>query len=338
MRLWTVPNHHLRPMPDWKTRKSSLPSASDLLRKIDFFNSLDEKNLHRIALLCEERHFADGDYLAKQGEPGLGLFFLLDGRAIVELDRDGIRSQVAELLPEQYFGELAIIDEMPRPASVLCSGATRCLVLPRASFIKLMNRVPSISMHVAKILSMRVRAANDRLAEVQSTTRETPLSGPETSRHEAGEAGPEIREGEPLDSASERSGFGPKNQVRDMLLKGFDSLYTMKALTRFTAAVIGCPVDIRQDSDGAEPCIEEINGVKVALFPADEGQALAIDAYGSGYYSAVILRPSPGLCHPRIETFHGSIREGDRLRLHVPPGGEAWLESVIRKVPEDRKE
>src|SRR5437016_1810988 len=101
-------------------------SANDLIRKIDFFESLDEKLVNNIARLCTELGYSSGDHIVRQGDSGLGLFFIIRGGIKVELEKSGVRTVVATMQPGDFFGELSLIDNKPRSANVICVEDTRC--------------------------------------------------------------------------------------------------------------------------------------------------------------------------------------------------------------------
>ncbi len=127
-------------------------SANDLIRKIDFFESLDEKIVNNIARLCTELEYSSGDHIVRQGDSGLGLFFIIRGGIKVELEKNGMRMVVATMQPGDFFGELSLIDNKPRSANVICVEDTRCLVLTRDSFSKVTHKYPEIGFQIAKAL------------------------------------------------------------------------------------------------------------------------------------------------------------------------------------------
>ena len=64
-------------------------TETDLIRKLDFFRPLDQKIIAKIAKACIVKEFAVGDYIVRQGEAGLGLYFITRGQANVEINRNG---------------------------------------------------------------------------------------------------------------------------------------------------------------------------------------------------------------------------------------------------------
>lgn len=296
----------------------------EAIRKLDFFERLDEKIIRSVASQCFDKQFSAGDFIIRQGEPGLGLYFILSGRARVEVENGGAGTVVAELGPNDSAGELSIVDDKVRSASVICTEPTTCLLLTRDSFSKLMNKHPQIAIHVVKALAERLRATNARVVQAPAPA---PVAAPG-----AGDLRPKIKESPACNgfSASSLPGqiFGAyrntKDQVKDLLLSAFTPIYAARTMTRFSMAVIGCPVTVQSVSPAFGVTVDD---VKVFLFSNGRHQILNIDAYGDGALSIAVLRPGLGASCLRT-----AIRRNDRLRLNVSPGriprhGDIWMEA-----------
>src|SRR6266404_8430093 len=136
---------------------------NDLIAKIDFFSGLDEKILNKISDACIVRQFTRNETIVRQGEMGLGLYIIAKGHVKVDRDQGGVRTQVAELGAEQFFGEMSLLDNKPRSATVTGIEDTECLLLTRDSFVRLMNKFPEIPIRMARVLADRLRVANEKL-------------------------------------------------------------------------------------------------------------------------------------------------------------------------------
>jgi len=91
-------------------------TAAELIRRIDFFQPLDDRTVNQIARVCIVREYSPGDHIVRQGDSGLGVYFITRGHARVEMVREGISTLIAELSPGEFVGELSIIDKKPRLA------------------------------------------------------------------------------------------------------------------------------------------------------------------------------------------------------------------------------
>lgn len=298
-----------------------MAAAADLIRKIDFFESLNQRIVEHIARVCVELEYGAGDHIVRLGDPGLGLFFILRGRVNVDLETKAVRTTVATLEPGDFFGELSLIDNKPRSAHVVCVEETQCLVLTRDSFMTLANKYPEIALQIATALAGRLRAANVKLGQASAVAGEQLFH-----TRPGGPSAEEKPSTAPTDSGRKNSS-APKEQVKDFLLNAFGSLYTAKAMTRFSAALIGCPVDVESLAPGPEVAQADIDGVKVVVFPAAAGQMLRIAAYDEGSYAATVIHPDAST--PSAHTSHnleGRVSRHQILYLHIPPAAEPWMD------------
>jgi CRP/FNR family cyclic AMP-dependent transcriptional regulator len=124
-----------------------------LLSHVTLFAGLPEASLQALAELAGEAEFGDGDAIVLQGQVGTGLFVIVAGAARVvrggeELDRLG---------PGDYLGELAVIDRMPRMASVFSVGPTTCLALASWDLFRRVDGDPELVHSLLRGLAMRVR-------------------------------------------------------------------------------------------------------------------------------------------------------------------------------------
>jgi CRP/FNR family transcriptional regulator, cyclic AMP receptor protein len=264
---------------------------NELITKIDFFSGLDDKILRKISDACIARQFTRNETIVRQGEMGLGLYVIARGHVKVDREEKGIRTQVAELGPEQFFGEMSLLDNKPRSATVTGIEDSECLLLTRDSFVKLMNKYPEIPIRMARVLAERLRVANEKLAAApaaQAAAQPAPATAAAATP-----VSPVV--GAPAPAAT--NGAGPpapadqstKAQIRDKLIQTFQSLYTIKALSRFSVAVLGCPVE-----GTASNTVDEIRvgDVKALFFPAGEPVDMKIAATARGSFTLDVFTPS----------------------------------------------
>ena len=313
-------------------------TETELIRNLDFFEPLDHKVLKRIAKTCIAREFSAGDYIVRQGESGLGLYFITGGRAKVEIEREGMKVVVAELKEGYFLGELSIIDDKARSANVICIEDTRCLLLTRDDFSKLIRKHPEIMIQMVKSLVGRIRSTNDRLSQAVPAA-EAPAAAP------AAASPPPADTGDRLNAATDkitavipspedlaRLYSSSKGKVRDLMIGMVGSLYGMKAMTRFMVAVVGCPVRVSVEAPSAAVLSAHVGDVTLLLFPAAPEQTLRIEAYDAGEFSATVFSPACGRQAPGVSVLRleGQVRKAETLRLHMGTGkrvGPECLES-----------
>jgi hypothetical protein len=213
----------------------------------------------------------------------------------VKVDREqgGARTQVAELGPEQFFGDMALLDNKPRSATVTGLEDAECLLLTRDSFVKLMNKYPEIPIRMAKVLAERLREANEKIV---ASAPQTPAAPPATS---AAPASPAVLNGPAApapaaDVAAAPAPNGTKAQIHSKLLETFEKLYTLKALSRFSVAVLGCPVE-----GTAANVVDQIRvgDVKALFFPAGEPVDMKIAVREPGWFTLDIFTPASAAPH-----------------------------------------
>ena len=113
----------------------------DALRRVSLFVGLGDDALEAIAEAANDVEVPAGQLLVQPGQAGTGMFFVVEGTAVVETKRDEIR-----LGPGQFFGELALMrPDAIRTARVRAETPLRCLALDRASFRNLVASNPEVA-------------------------------------------------------------------------------------------------------------------------------------------------------------------------------------------------
>jgi CRP-like cAMP-binding protein len=267
----------------------------NLISRIDLFNGLDKKILEKIGEACVVRPFRRNETIVRQGELSLGLYLIAKGRVKVDREHDGVRMQVIELGPAQAFGEMSLLDNKPSPATVTGLEATECVLLMRDKFVILMNAFPEVPIHIARVLGDRQRVAND---ESHQAALAAAMKG-------ASPAAPVAISG--------------KAQIHAKLLETFNSMYAIKALSRFSVAILGCPVE-----GIAVNTFDQIRvgDVKALFFPADEPVDMRIAALEPGSFTLDVFTPSshtyhfgPVAVHP-ADRVHMTVCYGDVTLRH----------------------
>jgi CRP-like cAMP-binding protein len=126
--------------------------ATQLLQRVPLFSGLDPRELETIARTVHERTFEAGDTVAQQGEGGVGFFVIRDGEAKVEIDG----SEIRRLGPGDHFGEIALIAEGPRTATVTAESQLRCYGLTPWEFRPLVQTNASIAWKLLQALAQRL--------------------------------------------------------------------------------------------------------------------------------------------------------------------------------------
>jgi CRP/FNR family cyclic AMP-dependent transcriptional regulator len=130
---------------------------AELLGGCPLFRGIDAAGLAGLADLATSVDFPAGHVIARQGEIGTGFFVVISG--MVRVVRDG--AVVARLGPGEFFGELSVLDRMPRNASVIADVPTTCLALASWDFEKVLMEQPALTLTILRGVATRLRDATD---------------------------------------------------------------------------------------------------------------------------------------------------------------------------------
>ncbi|HYV21075.1 MAG TPA: cyclic nucleotide-binding domain-containing protein [Candidatus Bathyarchaeia archaeon] len=124
------------------------------LRSVPLFGGCTDKELAFIASRADEIDIPAGRVLTEKGKSGGDFFVILDGRAEVDAAQ-GKRT----LGPGDFFGEIALIDNGPRTATVKATTPMRCLVLGHSQFRDVLHQNGEIALKILRAVTERLRAA-----------------------------------------------------------------------------------------------------------------------------------------------------------------------------------
>ena len=122
------------------------------LRRAPLFDGLSKKELAALARVSEDMEVEPGKVLVKEGEAGQEFFMIVDGK--VNVTRRGRR--VATRGPGDFVGEIALLEDTPRTATVTAEGPVRFFVLTRKDFRHLLNENPGVERKVLHALARRI--------------------------------------------------------------------------------------------------------------------------------------------------------------------------------------
>ena len=130
----------------------------NFLVTIPLFHGLNNKQLKQLAKRFVPRSYEAGKNIVTQGKGGEGMFVIISGRAEAVVESgDGTKNTVNEFGPREFFGEVAMLDDGPRTASVIATEPTECLVLTRSDFIALMKMDAEMAIEITVALAKRLR-------------------------------------------------------------------------------------------------------------------------------------------------------------------------------------
>jgi len=137
----------------------------ELLRTVPIFSELGDADVVSINRLTARRHYAKDSVVFFEKERGDSLFMILSGRIKVTILGDDGREIILSMLGAgDFFGEMALLDDEPRSASAIAAEDSELLSLSRADFESLVRENPSITMGLIRVLTARLRHANQQIS------------------------------------------------------------------------------------------------------------------------------------------------------------------------------
>ena len=154
---------------------------AEMLRRVPFFGGLDAAKLKLLAFTSRALKFAPGEYLMRRGEAADSAYLILDGEAEVIGETSEGEFVVGVLRSNDLTGEMGVIRNLPRGASVRAKTRVRALRIASEVFLGLITENPECALDVMRQLSARIDASNARLAsaqrEVEALRRQAANSG-----------------------------------------------------------------------------------------------------------------------------------------------------------------
>ncbi len=135
-------------------KETPLHESEEILRKIPLFDRCSAQQLRFIASRVRAREYPTGATLCTQGQSADQFFVILNGSADVRRDGSILRT----MGPGDFFGEIALIDEGARTATVVSSSPMRCLVIDSQQFRSILGQNADISVHILDAVTQRLRA------------------------------------------------------------------------------------------------------------------------------------------------------------------------------------
>lgn len=135
------------------------PMSEDTLARVDLFSTLNKKELQELTKSCQERSYPAGTTILSQGDTGVGLYVLKSGkvRVVQSNNPDRAETELAVVGPGDVLGEMALLDDLPRSASVVAIDDVTALLLPIWEFRSILRSHPDIALKLLAVLSRRLR-------------------------------------------------------------------------------------------------------------------------------------------------------------------------------------
>jgi diguanylate cyclase (GGDEF)-like protein len=285
---------------------------ASMLAAVSLFRDLSPAQLNGLVAKATEHVYPPGHVITRQGEPPQSLFVLLSGRVrVVEATTDGQAEMLlGEIGKAEVFGEMGILRDQPRSATVIAVERTHCLAIRQADFVAALNESPVLANGLLRVLAARLHDADRKLARYAPD----PLTGLNSRRA--------------LHEQYRRIAAGARRRKGGLLLLALDVLH-LRAINDAFGYTLGDEV-LRTVADALTEATRTTD--IVARYGGDEFAVLLLDAMpkdvdvivgrvrdklgalGTQRRLPVVVECTPGIAwsHNPPETIEEFLREADR--------------------------
>ena len=135
-----------------------MAAPEELIQQVPLFSGLSKNDLQGLASSMKERTFSEGDTVATEGQSGIGFFIIDEGEAAVSVGGE----ERATLGHGDYFGEIALIDDGARTATITAKSPLKCYGITSWEFRPLVESNAGLAWKMLQMMAKRLRDAEQR--------------------------------------------------------------------------------------------------------------------------------------------------------------------------------
>jgi len=143
----------------------SIQEDVEALKRIPLFAKVEPAKLKLMAFASERAQYQPGDILFHQGDQADAAFIILDGTADILVDTPGGPLKVADVGPGAFVGDIGILLDVPRTATIKSTEPMTALKITKELFFRMVTDFPTIGIEVMRVLAQRIEHMNDQLRE-----------------------------------------------------------------------------------------------------------------------------------------------------------------------------
>ena len=155
---------YMKNSPFWSSLPFLIKNDEDevinKLKAVPVFEGIPDRGLDIIRSMCHTRVFKEGDHIFHSGDPGVGMYIILEGFVEIYRREKGREMKLTTLQTGDFFGELALLEDLPRTASAKALTYTRTIGFFRPDLIGLLARKPrlinKILLNLSKLIGRRL--------------------------------------------------------------------------------------------------------------------------------------------------------------------------------------
>ena len=141
----------------------NLNEEVELLKGVPIFSKVEQAKLKLLAFTSERVNFAAGQEVCHQGDPGDTMYVILGGVADVLIDTANGQIAVAEMQRNSFFGEIAILCDVPRTATIKAREPLSTLKITKDMFYRQVAEFPQMAVEIMRELAHRLEDTNEKL-------------------------------------------------------------------------------------------------------------------------------------------------------------------------------
>ncbi len=145
-----------------------LLQEAELLRKVPMFARLEPSRLKLLAFTSQNLSFGSGEELFRAGEPSDCAYVIMEGAVEVMADTEAGEVVAVTLSKNELFGEMGVLSNAPRSASIRAKGDVKALRITDEAFLKLLRDNPDVALDVLRQLSDKLARSHKQFEDMQS--------------------------------------------------------------------------------------------------------------------------------------------------------------------------
>ncbi len=143
----------------------------EALKRTPLFAKVEPAKLKLMAFAAERTQFRKGEEMFHQGDVADAAYIILDGRADVLVDSPGGSLKVAEVGRDAFVGEIGILCDVPRTATIVATEDLTTLKITKDLFFRMVSDFPTISIEVMRVLAQRLEHTTEQLRDAVAATK-----------------------------------------------------------------------------------------------------------------------------------------------------------------------
>ena len=161
-------SRYLLKLLPWEDSKVVIKDAA-ALRALPLLHSLSQSFLETLAARFDTEKCKQGDAVFEEGSKGDKLYIIVQGKVdVTRADAENEKVLVAVLHDGDYFGEMALFEDVVRSATIRTAEESRLLVLNKQEFTEIVREYPQIALHICRVLSERIRRLHQKIQSYET--------------------------------------------------------------------------------------------------------------------------------------------------------------------------